>query len=292
MRDGGIKPEIARSDIIASIDRLQPIPQVALKVLRMLDDNGHTINDIADEIRKDQVIAARTLGLANSALFAGKRPIETLDHALVYLGEDQLAKLVLTAAVQRYFEQAASGYSLCKGGLYHHAIGCAQVAEALAQKTGLVDSRIAYTAGLLHDIGKVVLDQYVVSLYPLFYRQAMLGDTSVQAVEQRLFGIDHTEVGYHLAQRWGFPASLAHCVRWHHHPNAQCQDTHLAVMVYLADVLLSRFHIGNEFERLDISQIAVHLQSINLEVEGFADLVDLIPNGIFKTSPPAEAGFV
>lgn len=270
-------------EIMASTGRLQPIPQVALKVLRMVDEQGHSINDIADEIRKDQVIVARTLSLANSALFAKKRPIESLDHALVYLGQDQLAKLVLSAAVQSYFEQTSIGYSLCKGGLYHHAIGCAQVAEALALRTGKVDGRIAYTAGLLHDIGKVVLDQYMAPAYPLFYRRSMEGGENVQAIEKRLFGIDHTEVGHSLARRWSFPDSLVHAVRFHHQPGGDSEYKMLAVIVYVADVLLSRFHIGIELERLDTRKLAVYLESIDLAIDRLADLVDLIPEGVFKS---------
>jgi putative nucleotidyltransferase with HDIG domain len=279
---GSSKTEVTPDDIISSIDRLQPIPQVALKAMRMLDEHSHTIQQIADEIRQDQVITARTLQLANSALFATRRPIATLEHALVYLGEDRLVKLVLKAALQSYFEQSTVGYSLCKGGLYHHAIGCAQVAEALALKTGRVDHRIAYTAGLLHDIGKVVLDQFMASAYPLFYRRTMEQDESVQTVEQRLFGIDHTQVGHHLATRWSFPDSLTHSILLHHNPNEQSPFKHLAVIVYLADVLLSRFHVGVELERLDIHKIAAHLESIDLTLDSFADLVDLIPQSVFQ----------
>ncbi|RJQ84036.1 MAG: HDOD domain-containing protein [Desulfobacteraceae bacterium] len=278
------------AEITASMDRLQPIPQVALKVLRIIDAQGHTIHQIADEIRKDQVITARTLRLANSALFAKKHPIESLDHALVYLGQDQLVKLVLSAAVQSYFEQTSVGYSLCKGGLYHHAIGCAQVAEALALKTGKVDSGIAYTAGLLHDIGKVVLDQHMAPVYPLFYRRALEEDENVQSIEKRLFGIDHTEVGHSLARKWSFPPSLAHAIRFHHHPEQESEYKLLAVIVYLADVLLSRFHIGVELERLDTRKLTAHLESIGLTSIHFADLVDLIPERIFKAMPDESGG--
>jgi putative nucleotidyltransferase with HDIG domain len=225
-------------------------------------------------------------------MFARRSLIESLDYALVYLGQDQLVKLILTAAVHSYFDQSTRGYSLCKGGLYHHAIGCAQVAEALAAKTRKVDRRIAYTAGLLHDIGKVVLDQYVAPAYPLFYRQAMEKNENVITTEKRLLGIDHTEVGHLLANQWLFPESLAHVIRYHHQPDIKDEHKPLAVIVYIADLLLSRFHIGFELERLDTGALADHLDCIDLTVDHFSDLVDLIPDTVFRSIAETSSAVV
>ena len=270
------------AEIRSAMDHLQPIPQVALKCLRLINEGAYAIDQLAEEIRKDQVITARMLGLANSAMFAKRSPIETLDHALVYLGQDQLVKLILTASVHSFFDQSTTGYSLCKGGLYHHSIGCAQVAEALAAKTLKIDRRIAYTAGLLHDIGKVVLDQYVAPAYPLFYRQAMEKNENVIATEKSLLGIDHTEVGQLLAQQWLFPESLVHVIRHHHQPDIEDKHKPLAVIVYVADLLLSRFHVGFELERLDTRVLADLLGYIDLTIDQFDDLVDLIPDTVFR----------
>ena len=271
------------ADIKSAIDHMKPIPQVALKCLRLINEGGYAIEQLAEEIRKDQVITARMLSLANSAMFAKSSPIQSLDHALIYLGQDQLARLILTASVHSFYDQSTTGYSLCKGGLYHHAVGCAQVAEVLAAKTRKVDRRIAYTAGLLHDIGKVVLDQYVAPAYPLFYRQVMEKNENVIATEKRLLGIDHTEVGYLLAKQWMFPESLVHVIRHHHQPNKKNDHKPLAVIVYMADLLLSRFHIGFELERLDTRALADLLGYIELTVDNFGDLVDLIPDAVFRS---------
>ena len=269
------------AEIKQAMDGLKPIPQVALKVLRLIDQRDYSIEKLADEIRQDQVITARTLQLANSALYGTKRTIESLDHALVYLGQDLMLKLVISAAVQSYFDQGGMGYSLCKGGLYHHAIGCAQVAEVLARKTGKVEPAKAYTAGLLHDIGKVVLDQYVTTAYPLFYRKVMDDEEHVMAIEHRLLGIDHTEVGRLLAQQWSFPASLTETIRYHHQPEKAAAHSDLTLIVYLADLLLSRFSIGIEIERMDTQTLATYMQALDLSTSQFADLVDLIPPAVF-----------
>jgi putative nucleotidyltransferase with HDIG domain len=159
------------NEISQSVKDLKPIPQIALKVLRIINEEHYEIKDLTEEIRKEQVISARTLQLCNSVMFARRIKIESLDHALVMLGQNLLLKFVISACLNNFFNQSGMGYSLCKGGMYHHAVGTAVIAEKLAELTGKVDSSMAYTAGLLHDIGKVVLDQFVDSGFPLFYRQ-------------------------------------------------------------------------------------------------------------------------
>ena len=277
-------------EIEQSIETIQPIPQVALKILRLIDEEEYDIKVLTEEIRKDQVISARTLKLCNSVIFAGTNKIESLDHALVYIGLQMLVKLVISASVDNYFSHSGSGYSLCKGGLFHHAIGTAIISEKLAALTGRVKPWLAYTAGLLHDIGKVVLDQYVSSAYPLFYRKLSDEDSSFSDTEKTILGIDHTEIGSNLARKWSFPQSLIDVIRYHHQPEDAAQNLELAHTVYLADLLMSRFNTGLELERLDTGLLSARLATIGLSVERFPDIVDLIPVGVFESSPELALG--
>lgn len=281
---GGEVQTATTEEIKAAMQVLKPIPQVALKVLRLIDRNKYDIETIAGEIRKDQVITARMLQLANSAMFAAKKTIASLDHAIVFLGQDHLVKLILSAAVQGYFEQSAMGYALCKGGVYYHSIGCAHVAEILARKTRREEPARAYTAGLLHDIGKVVLDQYVANAYPLFYRDLMETEENILTIEKQLVGMDHTQVGSLLARQWSFPPALEHAIRHHHHPDASTEFAELAAMVYLADLLMSRFHSGLEIERMETESLDRHLETLGLTHDDFWDLVDAIPLSLFLTA--------
>ncbi|MCP4624198.1 MAG: HDOD domain-containing protein [bacterium] len=267
------------------METIQPVPQVALKILRLTNEEEYDIKALTAEIRKDQVISAKILKLSNSAMFAGTNKIESLDHALVYIGSQILVKLVISASVDNYFGHAGSGYSLCKGGLFHHAIGTAIISEKLADLTGCVKPGLAYTAGLLHDIGKVVLDQYVTSVYPLFYRKLNDEDSSSSATEKVILGIDHTEIGGDLARRWSFPESLIDVIRYHHRPEDATRHVELAHTVYLADLLMSRFNAGLELERLGTHALSSRLAAIGLSVEQFPEVVDLIPTGVFESSP-------
>jgi putative nucleotidyltransferase with HDIG domain len=273
------------NEINQSAKNLKPIPQIALKVLRMINEELYEIQNLTEEIRKDQVISARTLQLCNSVMFASRKKIESLDHALVMLGQHLLLKFVISASFNNFFNQCGMGYSLCKGGIYHHAVGTAVIAEKLAILTGKVESSLAYTAGLLHDIGKVVLDQYIISGFPLFYRQLNEEGKNFSEVEKQVLGTDHTEVGASLALNWSFPESLVETIRHHHNPEDAPQHGELVHIVYLADLLMSRFHSGLELERLNTDTLTTRLEAIGLSISRFPALVDHIPLEVLASSP-------
>ncbi len=272
-------------EIGRAIKDLQPIPQIALKILRIIHSEDYEIKNVTEEIRKDQVLSARTLQLCNSAIYARPNRIESLEHALVMLGQHLLLKLVISAALNNFFNQIGMGYSLCKGGIYHHALGTAFIAEKLATLTGRTVPSLAYTAGLLHDIGKVALDQFIHSGFPLFYRECYQGEKNFSEVEKQLLGTDHTEVGAELALNWSFPESLVETIGHHHQPENATQNDALVHIVYLADLLMSRFHTGLEMERLNTDSLASRLAVIGLSIAEFPKLIDQIPIKVLETSP-------
>ncbi len=275
-------------DIRHAIDSIKPIPQVALKVLRLIEDGTYDTEKIAEEVKKDQVISARTIQLCNSALFSKRQDVASLDHALVFLGQNLFVKLIISAAVQSYFGQCGNGYSLCKGGIYHHAIGTAMVSEKIANTTGKAVPGVAYTAGLLHDIGKVVLDQYIIDAYPMLYREFQDRQNEIIGVETKALGLDHTRAGEVLAKKWALPNVLVDAIRFHHQPGKSVHDRSLTTIVYLADLLMSRFHSGLELERIGTESLVESLARLDLTTEEFSHLVDLIPEKVFE--PADESG--
>ncbi|BBO72223.1 hypothetical protein DSCA_61530 [Desulfosarcina alkanivorans] len=270
------------ADIQQAIEAIRPIPQVALKVLRITDDGSYDIQKVTEEVKKDQVISARTIQLCNSAMFTKRHDVASLGHALVFLGQELFIRLVISAAVQSYFNQVGNGYSLCKGGLYHHAIGTAMIAQKIAATTGKAVPGVAYTAGLLHDIGKVVLDQYITGAYPMLYREFQDRQSEIIDVETRILGMDHTRVGALLARKWSLPAPLTDAIRYHHNPAQSRNSDALTTIVYLADLLMSRFHSGLELERMGTNNLTDHLARIDLSTAQLSDLVDLIPGKVFE----------
>lgn len=271
-------------DISTLFSQVLPIPQIALKIARMINDNSYNMGAVAREIKQDQVIGASVLRLCNSTFIGMKKKIDSIDRALVVIGEKRLLQLVVSASLELYFTDSGKGYSLCKGGLFQHALGVALIAEALAGFTGRASSKIAYTAGLLHDIGKVVLDQYMASVYPFFYRRTQIDGIDLCEVEKENFGHSHAEAGGLLAESWHLPENLIDTIKYHHSPERAMVDAELTHLVYLADLLMSRFKVGQEIECLNMDQFAIRLKRVGLTPSQFPILVDLIPQEVFDVS--------
>lgn len=268
-------------EIKNTIEALQPIPQTALKILRMVQSSDHSADDIVAELSTDQVLSGQTLKMCNSVMFTGTHKIETLKDAVILLGESFLLKSLITAAVETYYNQnESSGYSLCKGGLFFHAVSTAFAAEKIAQLTGKVNPSLANTAGLLHDIGKVVLDQHLADSYPLFFRN--LKTKNALETEKKVIGLTHCDTGRYLAKKWDFSDSLSDVVGFHHSPEKVKTNKEIVSIVFLADLLMSRFNTGLELEKMPTDQLKSVLDLLGLSFSDLPQLIDSIPISLFN----------
>ena len=277
----------APSKIDQAIARVRPIPQTALKIIRMIDNERYDMQDIAGEVNQDQILSAQVIKLCNSAFIGLRTKIDSVDRALCLLGEKMILHLIVSASIERFFPQSSRGYSLCKGGLFHHALSSATVADELARFTRRVPSDIAYTAGLLHDIGMVVLDQFMAPADPLFYRRIHEDGIEFCEAEKEKLGIDHTEAGRRLAERWAFPENLVDMIMHHHRPEESTVNPELTNLICLTDWLLSRFQMGMTLENMNTEVLASRLGRIGLTPNQLPILIDLIPQKLLEASLPA-----
>jgi putative nucleotidyltransferase with HDIG domain len=248
----------------------------------MVRVDNYDIQDVAREIRQDQIITAKVLQLCNSPIMGLKVMVSSIDRALVILGEKKLLQLILSATVETMFPEVIYGYSLCRGGLYQHALGTAIVAMELSSLAGNVNPDIAYTAGLLHDIGKIPLDQYVSLVAPYFYRSVNDGAREIIEVEKETFGISHAETGGILAKKWSLPAELIDVIKYHHRPEDTGRNRELVTIVYFADLIMSRFQVGHELDRLNTDMFAQRLDILGFKPNQFYDMVSRIPPSVFS----------
>jgi putative nucleotidyltransferase with HDIG domain len=268
-------------DIKNTIEKLQPIPQTALKILRMVDSSEYNTDDIVEELSTDQVLSGQTLKMCNSVMFAGIHRIDTLKNSVLLLGESYLLKSLITAAVDTYYNQkGSSSYSLCKGGLFFHAVSTAIAAEKIAALTGKADTSLAHTAGLMHDIGKVVLDQHLSDSYPRFFRN--LKNNSALEAEKKLIGLTHCDSGKYLAKRWKFSDALSEVVDLHHSPEKAKTNKELVSIVFLADFLMSRFNTGLKLEEINEDQLNLALDILDTSQSDLPRLIDAMPINLFN----------
>lgn len=261
------------------ISGVRPIPQIALKISRIIHTEQYDMKTIAHEIRLDQVLSAKVLRLCNSALLAGKERIDTIETALSRIGERLLLQYVISSSMELFYQGAEHGYSLCKGGIFQHAILTAQVAEAISRFTGIAVPDQAYVAGLLHDIGKVILDQYIAKAYPFFYRRVFEEEVNILEAENEILGTNHTIAGKRMAVLWDLPESIQEVIEFHHFPEKSTEYSELTHLVYLADILVSRFRVGSELERVDTQSLPGTLDKLSLDKDSFLRIVEQIQWG-------------
>ncbi len=267
-----------------AISKIKPIPQIALKLLRMIQDDNYGMDDLGTQIKQDQIISAKIIRLCNTAYFRQNSNVDSIERALIVLGEKRLLQMVVSASMEGFFNSDNGGYSLCKGGLFKHAVGTALISEKLASYNRKISGDIAYTAGLLHDIGKIALDQFMDRAYPLFYRRTQERNESLVNVEKEIFGLSHTEAGGKLAEMWELPERLVDVIKHHHRPEEAEFDNELNHIVYLADLLMSRFIVGQELERLNTDSFSERLDIVGIKPDRFPEVIEELSDIILNLS--------
>jgi putative nucleotidyltransferase with HDIG domain len=209
------------------------------------------------------------------------REIDSIDRAVMVLGNRYLLQIAMAISVKDFFAAAEGGYSLCKGGIFKHSVGTGDVSKILAEFTGKAPANLAYTAGILHDLGKVVLDQHMAAKYPLFYQRVQEGPGTITAIERDLFGVSHTEAGARLARRWSLPKRLEEVIERHHTPEEASLDAELTCLVHIADGIMSRFRMGLEIEVFESQSLKFSLSKVGLSRSKLYSALALISTKAF-----------
>jgi putative nucleotidyltransferase with HDIG domain len=233
-----------RDAVLAKVRSIPSLPTAATKVIALLRDLDVELDDLLRAIEYDPGLTSNVLRLANSAYFAGPRTIGSLREAIVRLGMNRLFQLVITTAITPFGRQEVKGYDLTSGKLLEHAMSVAVGAEELAIQLGIKAPEETFTAGLLHDLGKVVLGTFVDADAPAIIELAYEHRVSFEQAEARVLGIDHAEAGAVLLEQWNLPMSIVDVVRWHHEPDRYEGDQLLFDLVYAANNLSLQSGIG------------------------------------------------
>ena len=229
--------------LFAKISQISTIPQAALRTLQITNDPRATATDLADVIRTDPALATRVLRIVNSSLFGLQQEVVTLDHAVVLLGVREIRNLALTTYVATLFRKSHGYGTYSRRDLWLHMVSVAVVARHIAKVCGAVEDDEAYLAGLLHDVGIILLDQ---TLHRPFCRvvDAISESRTITEVEEEVLGFDHACMGQYALKMWGVPASTAVGAAFHHQPLASPPEhRRLACTVALANSICHRIGI-------------------------------------------------
>lgn len=195
--------------------RLPPFPQIALRVLELANEEDTSVQALCELIATDPAFAGEVLTAANSILYAPRYPASSLMQAVGILGTKALQGMCITVAARAYMGKAMSHPAMRT--LWVHNLACAIIAEDLAA-LGFVDKDVAYTAGILHDVGRVALAVVQPSDYAELLETHRGPAAGILAEERALFGLDHCEAGLQLVSEWRLPEELEPAIFDHHAP--------------------------------------------------------------------------
>ena len=197
--------ELIKTRIINKMKEIKSFPQFVVETLRKLNDPTSSASDVAQSLSRDEGLVLRILKLANSAAYGMTRHMSNISEAIALLGYKNVSNIVLAATVYSVMDKGLSGYALDRGELWRHSLTVAYASRYIAQVTKKVSPEEAYVGGLLHDVGKVVLNDYVRFGYGIIVKMVEEEQIPFTEAEFRVLGFDHAMVGEILVERWDLP---------------------------------------------------------------------------------------
>ncbi len=217
--------------VINQIEHLPTLPQVVTNLLAMTESPN--VDAVKLSKAMDQSLAAKVLKMANSA-FYGKRKVNSIPQGIVIIGFDAVKEIILTTSLFHTFHEAQDVQALQP--LWQHSLECAVIAKRLAWIYRYETLDEAYFAGLIHDIGKVIIQQYFPDPHQQIERIMEAGVENLEA-EKKVLGITHAEIGGKMAHRWDFPPPLVDAITHHHDQNWQINPK-LGKILHYADLFV------------------------------------------------------
>jgi putative nucleotidyltransferase with HDIG domain len=240
------------------------MPGVALTLLALVDDTDVTVNRIEAVLRQDPGLTANLLRLANSAYFGIPSKVGSVKQAVVLLGLKRVVQMVVAACTNAVLDRSVPGYDLPAGELWRHSLAVSVAAEGLVRELSITGAEEIFTAALLHDVGKIILGQFVREDYPKIER-ALAQGVAFETAEAIVLGIDHAEAGARVLSKWALPADIVHAVRWHHAPEKSDRGNTMLDIVHVANMLCLMIGIGVGREGLQHEPSAAVTRRLGLE---------------------------
>jgi putative nucleotidyltransferase with HDIG domain len=243
-----VKSEKGFKRLTERILDLPTLPGIVLKLNELIRNPRTSAQQIGELIAQDQVLAAKALKLVNSAFYGFPRKITNITHAIVILGFQKVRDIIMTTSIFDLFK--GEKIDIKVSTFWEHSLTTAITSEAVARKLGSPEVTDAFIAGLLHDIGKLILAIHGTKEYRAVRKTARECNLTSHEAEMEVLGFHHGNVGAWLTEKWRFPAKVVRTIRLHHSPEAARENRELNSIVHLADVLAHAVSISDVEERI------------------------------------------
>lgn len=208
--------------VLGTTAEMRPLPATTARLTQLLSASDVDLREVARVVALDAPLTARLLRTANSSLYGGRIVINSVDQAVTRLGSGVVLSLALSATLKRELMTSLAAYGMGEGVLWRRSIASALAADSLKQSLKFVHvPGVAYTAALLHDIGRIVLARFVdTETRSLLDRAQRAESADAETIEQQMLGVHHAELGAIIAQRWKLPHVIVHAIEHYHDPDA------------------------------------------------------------------------
>lgn len=275
--------------ILKSIKTLPPFPATIQKVMALANDPDSSLTELVAVVRLDQAITANILRICNSAYFGLRRPVDNVNDAIMHMGKKNVLRAVMASGLSRYF-RTAKGYDVKGGELWEHAVAVALMAQICAARISRPDDSRLFTAAVLHDIGKVVLGEFVQESWRKIQELVESKKHSFLEAEEEVIGVNHAELGGEIALIWKFPDEILKAIAFHHRPDLLADGDAVPWIVYLSNQVchsmgigvgtdaLSYRSVGDVAGRFRLKQrdLEIMMAELHLKLQGARELVSIV----------------
>jgi len=242
--------------INTQINSLPALPATVTKVMAVTSDPDSSVNDLIQVILPDQTMCATILKVANSAFFGMPRKVSTIERAVVLLGYEEIRNIVIGKAIFSSFPTLSRENRNTVNLFWEHAFTCGLTAKIIGEHLQLSPSEL-FIAGLIHDIGKLVMLMAFPSEYPILQELSNPGNLDNSVEEQAKFANSHDRVGLQLAEKWLLPEQLCMAIGFHHSPQKAPHFKQYPLVVQVADIISLMYCYTEKMQGQDVEKIFI-----------------------------------
>ncbi len=261
---------IRKQEIIKQIKFLPPFSKIAQKAMVILQSDDFDMKSLAEVIRLDPALTANILKTVNSAYFAHSKEITDILTAVNFLGKDKLYNIVVISASKKYFPKLMNGYEANQSEIWEHSLSVALISERLLFLEPQVNPGEVFTAGLLHDIGKIVLSQFVNQEMHQIYKLVDAGKNFLEA-EKEVLGFTHSEIGASILAHWKFSANIVASAQYYHHP--EIINNPVVNIISLATLISMQLGKCSQNDSMAYAGLTHLLKYYNIGIEQFQIII-------------------
>ncbi|NQT68573.1 MAG: HDOD domain-containing protein [Desulfobacteraceae bacterium] len=273
MPDKLLKNRPLKKAILGAVDNLPPTPNILHKARAIIADPNSSFKELEKLIINDQAFAVKIIKIANSSYYGRVKKVSSIQDATVIIGMKNLSELITIASASSLFKKTLIGYELPARAIWRHSIGVAFGAKIIAgmKYPALADD--AFSAGLIHDVGKLILDEYVYERKEAFQEFMYDGQQTFLEAEKEILGFEHAEIAAKVCKKWNFPKSITVAIRYHHQPS-RLMSNKLAHIIHVADQITES--TGMDIDGITLESSGNSLEVVGLQIDEIAQLMDEI----------------